>query len=217
MVVIEVCARNTPVVRSAHRYKAFTGMVPFNESTPITVGVDVLNGNRPERPTDPNFSDEFWNLTVRCWDHTPRRRPDISEIVRNLGSGFTPQRGGMTPGEFPPRFSQQDNAYRGWKLCFMSHPSRCLRIADLSGFGRPERRPGCPDPPPTRTQSETSGRKATKNASIRVMFPPARQTHHARKGAGSRNTEPALHITFRWPAGETRYDHLGVMGCRSQI
>ena len=55
------------------------------------MAVDVLSGNRPERPTHPNLTDDIWNLTEQCWDRDPQRRPDISEIISRLQVPLTPQ------------------------------------------------------------------------------------------------------------------------------
>jgi len=71
----------------AHRssvHKVFTGEVPFHNSISATVVMDVLSGNRPDRPTDLNLSDDLWDLTEQCWNHDPRRRPEISEVVPRL-------------------------------------------------------------------------------------------------------------------------------------
>ena len=44
----------------------------------------VLSGERPERPKDPILTDGLWNLTQRCLDQNPQRRPVISELVGYL-------------------------------------------------------------------------------------------------------------------------------------
>jgi len=55
------------------------------------VAVDVLSGNRPERPAHPNLTDDIWNLTEQCWDHDWHRRPDISEVISRLRIPLAPQ------------------------------------------------------------------------------------------------------------------------------
>ena len=64
--------------------KLFTVKVPFHNSVSATVVVDVLSGNRPDRPTDPRLTDNLWDLTKNCWNHDPQGRPDISEVVLRL-------------------------------------------------------------------------------------------------------------------------------------
>jgi len=51
--------------------------------------VEVLSGNRPERPSDPNLTDDLWDLTEHCWDQDPHRRPEVSEVVLRLRGPFT--------------------------------------------------------------------------------------------------------------------------------
>ena len=70
--------------RHSSVHKVFTGNVPFHNSISATVVVDVLSGNRPDRPTDPSLTDDLWDLTEQCWNHDPRRRPEISEVVLRL-------------------------------------------------------------------------------------------------------------------------------------
>jgi serine/threonine protein kinase len=99
MVVIEVWTRNlTLITYTSHRQKAFTGKAPFYDSTATTAAVNVLSGNRPERPTHPSLTDNLWDLTEHCWNHDPRRRLEISEVVLRLRATSTPQRDdGPTP------------------------------------------------------------------------------------------------------------------------
>ena len=44
----------------------------------------VLSGERPERPRDPTLTDGLWDLTQRCLDQDPQRRPEITEVVCDL-------------------------------------------------------------------------------------------------------------------------------------
>jgi len=90
----EIMDMERPVTEASDVYsfamvivEAFTGRAPFYNSTPTTVIVDVLSGCRPERPTDPNLTDDLWILTEQCWDHNPQRRPRITEVVLHLRSG----------------------------------------------------------------------------------------------------------------------------------
>lgn len=73
-----------PLATSLIKYKAFSGRAPFADSTPVTVAVKVLSGQRPERPKDPVLTNELWDLTRRCFDQDPRRRPEITVVVRDL-------------------------------------------------------------------------------------------------------------------------------------
>jgi hypothetical protein len=65
----------------AHRYKAFTGEAPFPGIAPITVAVGIISGKRPPRPMHLGLTDGLWEITERCWDQDPQRRPEISEVI----------------------------------------------------------------------------------------------------------------------------------------
>ena len=53
----------------------------------------VLMGERPERPKDPILTNKLWNLTQRCVDQDPRRRPEIAEVVRDLQEALVTRKG----------------------------------------------------------------------------------------------------------------------------
>jgi len=86
MVVIEVWAPHFYRARHSWVQKVFTGKVPFHNRIAATVAVDVLSGDRPDRPIDPSLTDDLWDLTKHCWNHDPQRRPGISEVVLRLRS-----------------------------------------------------------------------------------------------------------------------------------
>jgi len=69
-----------------HQYKVLTGLLPFANSPPTTVAVDVLLGKRPERPNHPALTDELWDMIQRCWDQDSQRRPGISDVAHHLRS-----------------------------------------------------------------------------------------------------------------------------------
>ena len=76
--------RRIPIGCITHRYKVFSGGVPFADNTPLSVVATVLLGERPERPKDPILTNELWALTQRCLDQDPQRRPEITEVVCDL-------------------------------------------------------------------------------------------------------------------------------------
>ena len=97
MVVVEVQAFDLIVIEWAtHRYKIFTGKVPFYDSTPTAVAVDVLSGTRPARPAHPNLTNDLWGLTENCWNQDPQRRPGISEVILCLPTISIPRHGDST-------------------------------------------------------------------------------------------------------------------------
>ena len=44
----------------------------------------VKDGVRPPRPTHRGLTDELWELIERCWDADPRKRPEISAVLKTL-------------------------------------------------------------------------------------------------------------------------------------
>ena len=54
----------------------------------------IKDGARPPRPSHPDLTDDLWELTERCWDADPRRRPEISAVLKTL-------RGLLVPFLFP--------------------------------------------------------------------------------------------------------------------
>jgi hypothetical protein len=134
-----------------HQPKTFTGRVPFYERTPTAVAVDVLSGNRPERPIDPNLTDDLWNMTEKCWNRDPLWRPGISEVILRLR--VATENGEpldvTTLGSFPQRepsfeapcyqpsllTAASDKVRRLWRFgkAFVSQPSLGNDPADYTG------------------------------------------------------------------------------------
>ncbi|CAI5984309.1 unnamed protein product [Closterium sp. NIES-65] len=64
-------------------WEVLTGGVPFADYSPLQAAVAVaLNGARPTIPESPPES--LRSLIQRCWDKTPKERPEFSEILTEL-------------------------------------------------------------------------------------------------------------------------------------
>ena len=65
--------------------QAFTGSPPFPELAPAAaVFKMVINHELPDRPQQQDLTDPVWDMTVRCWQHEPDRRPKMTEAVATL-------------------------------------------------------------------------------------------------------------------------------------
>ncbi|EJD40031.1 kinase-like protein [Auricularia subglabra TFB-10046 SS5] len=69
-------------------YQAIAGQLPWADLHYSLVGAKVTGGEMPARcpvATSPSpFSDELWELCLRCWNIDPQLRPDSSELVTRL-------------------------------------------------------------------------------------------------------------------------------------
>ena len=72
--------------------KLFTGTLPFNDHTPHTAVLAIIEGRRPPRPMRPTFTEDLWMLVQRCWDHDPHLRPEASEALQTLALLVSSQR-----------------------------------------------------------------------------------------------------------------------------
>ena len=65
--------------------KVFTGSHPFSELTPAAaVFKMIIQRELPDRPQEKDLTDLVWEMTVRCWEHEPDRRPRMTEVVTTL-------------------------------------------------------------------------------------------------------------------------------------
>jgi len=124
MVVIEVLAHVLTLLgRITHRFKAFTGKVPFHDSSPTTAAVGVLCGNRPGRPAHPSVTDGLWDLVERCWKREPECRPGISEVVLCLRTTSV-RRGYADTNDQPVDDATLSNSPRKKGFWFSRHRAR---------------------------------------------------------------------------------------------
>ncbi|KAF9647761.1 kinase-like protein [Thelephora ganbajun] len=65
--------------------EVFTGKIPFEGLRDEVVGRHILQGGRPEIPANAQavgLTGEMWKLLESCWQHNPRKRPKMEEVVR---------------------------------------------------------------------------------------------------------------------------------------
>ena len=65
--------------------QAFTGAIPFDDSTTEVALLAIMSGKRPRRPSHSSFTDKLWIFTQQCWDQDPRLRPEVSKVLEVLG------------------------------------------------------------------------------------------------------------------------------------
>ena len=68
--------------------KVFTGAVPFNNLRSDTAMIEIIEGERPLRPTDPALTDDVWVLMQGCWTKEPRSRPVMRKVLQDLASNL---------------------------------------------------------------------------------------------------------------------------------
>ena len=64
--------------------QVLTGTVPFSGKRSTVAAFEIMNGQRPPRPTHPVFPEELWSLVERCWAQDPRFRPEVLEVSETL-------------------------------------------------------------------------------------------------------------------------------------
>ena len=65
--------------------EVFTGKIPFEEQKNEAVVLRISRGGRPEMPENAQvvgLTGEMWKLLEGCWQHNPKKRPTMEEVVR---------------------------------------------------------------------------------------------------------------------------------------
>ena len=68
-------------------YEVLSGGIPFPRHNDRLVVAKILTGERPERPrgaTGTWFTNEVWCAVESCWEHIPRDRPKIGDVLQRL-------------------------------------------------------------------------------------------------------------------------------------
>lgn len=150
------CCARPPQVNSLSTspwYKAFTGMVPFNDRTSPAAITAIIRGKRPPRPTHPSLTDRLWELVNQCWHQDQDNRPRMLEVLLALNplihectrlSGPPPVAAGMRPlvSDVQRRLENlnpSNEDYRPLVSALLSHRDLkphidSLQKGDLAGF-----------------------------------------------------------------------------------
>ena len=65
--------------------KVFTGSRPFSDLAPaVAVYKMVMDRKLPDRPQRLDLTDTVWDMTLRCWQYEPDRRPKMTEVVTTI-------------------------------------------------------------------------------------------------------------------------------------
>ena len=112
-----------------------SGLAPFHDVRDTEVVWKVIQGERPEIPTnasDVGISEGLWQLLVKCWNHNYTKRPHINEILQHL-----PQEPAMRLIFPPSNLPQEPNCESvfvsatqkyGNSSCFMLGPRMLIRL-----------------------------------------------------------------------------------------
>lgn len=75
-------------------YEVLGGKVPNMKHSHFVSLVKIVDGERPKRPEGEegkHFSDELWCIIGKCWEHNPRDRAHVREVLRSLGGVPPPE------------------------------------------------------------------------------------------------------------------------------
>ena len=61
--------------------KVFTGRHPFSEFSALATISKIIAGERPDHPQELSLTDGVWDMTLRCWDEDPVKRPTMIRVV----------------------------------------------------------------------------------------------------------------------------------------
>ena len=64
--------------------EVLSGEAPFANDNAVGVMQKVINGKRPERPTEVWFTDDLWGTLEQCWSSQPKMRPTAEVVLERL-------------------------------------------------------------------------------------------------------------------------------------
>ncbi|KAJ7145909.1 kinase-like domain-containing protein [Mycena epipterygia] len=132
----------------------YTGRPPFSKislSSEYAVIQQVVDGNRPERPTeDPLMSNKLWQSVTTYWEQDPSSRPSVNVVVRDMeevaaescpSDGFGPPDlsfyGGLIPSPLESDHVQVSSQMAMMTTLFMQQGLACKAENDDRGICGP--------------------------------------------------------------------------------
>ena len=68
-------------------FEVLSGQPPFAGYKGFIVTRKVIEGERPERPEGPWFTDSLWETLKQCWSTQPADRPTAETVFDGFGAG----------------------------------------------------------------------------------------------------------------------------------
>ena len=100
LVTFQVCEQDLGYRPLFYFVQVLTGEIPFRNVRQTELGWSVVQGLRPDKPTNASaigFSDSLWGFVQRCWDSNMKLRPKVAEVVRYLEEAAANWDGLMPP------------------------------------------------------------------------------------------------------------------------
>ena len=66
-------------------FEVLSGKPPFAGFKGFIVTRKVIDGERPQRPENPSFTDDLWKTLKKCWSSQPEDRPTAKAVLDCLG------------------------------------------------------------------------------------------------------------------------------------
>lgn len=83
--------------------QVLTGILSYSGREHVEIYLDITNGVRPSRPTDPRqnrwLPDPIWNVIAAGWQHEPRQRCRLSVMSRVFLAPSRRDAQGVEPGD----------------------------------------------------------------------------------------------------------------------
>ena len=100
LVIYQVCEQDRSYLSFTHMVQVLTGEIPWRGLRIAELEFKVVEGMRPAKPENASaigFSDSLWDFAHRCWDGKMELRPNVAEVVTQLGRAAADWDGVMPP------------------------------------------------------------------------------------------------------------------------
>ena len=89
MVIYEVNHNTVYTTLLLNCFQVLTDKKPFHECTSLSVGVEIMKGERPKQPNfiiSRGYTEELWKLTEQCWSADPSKRITVDKLAKAFES-----------------------------------------------------------------------------------------------------------------------------------